>query len=288
MIGDLALLAIDEGRQRLHLVDTGDARAGWQRDLADFPLARDLQRIGRDRVLVGFERGFIEIDIATGAVLRACERWTGVTAAHRLPDGRTLVAGMNLGGGSDSIDVLVLDADLRETGALRRQGDYVRLVRPAGDGFLLCTNDHILETDAMLRPVRRLAAPGFEHAWKAERQRGGGTLVSAGYGAFMARFDAQGKLTQVFGAAGDVPEEVAPFFYATFQVLDDGRIVVANWQGHGPDNGGKGRQLLSFGADGRLLASWSDPQRISSLQGILVLQDEPTAGMYRGSNGELT
>jgi hypothetical protein len=41
-------------------------------------------------------------------------------------------------------------------------------------------------------------------------------------------------------------------------------------------------------AGGRLLASWSDPQRISSLQGIFLLQDEPAAGMYRGSNGELT
>ena len=267
----LTLLAIDEGRQRLHLVDTNDARAGWQRDLSAYPLARDLQRIGRDRALVGFERGFIEIDIATGTVLRTCERWTGVTAACRLPDGRTLVTGMNLDGGTDGINVVTLDGDLRQAGVVRRQGDYVRLMRAVDGGYLLCTNDHILETDAMLRPLRKLAAPGFEHAWKAERLPGGGTLVSAGYGAFMACFDAAGTLVRTFGGAGEVPAEVAPFFYATFQVLDDSRIVVANWQGHGPDNGGKGRQLLVFGADGRLLDTWSDPERISSLQGILVL-----------------
>ena len=123
----------------------------------------------------------------------------------------------------------------------------------------------------MLRPLRKLAAPGFEHAWKAERLPGGGTLVSAGYGAFMARFDADGALVRTFGAAAQVPEEVAPFFYATFQVLDDGRVIVANWQGHGPDNGAKGRQLLAFAPDGSLLGTWSDAERISSLQGILVL-----------------
>ncbi len=271
MMPALTLLAIDEGRQRLHLVDTGDAAAGWQRDLADFPLARDLQRIGRDRALIGFERGFIEIDIGSGAVLRTCDRWRGVTAARRLPDGRTLVTGMNLDGSTNGINVVTLDADLRETASVRREGDYVRLMRPAGDGYLLCTNDHILETDAALRPVRKLAAPGFEHAWKAERLADGGTLVSAGYGAFMACFDAGGALVRTFGAAGQVPDEVAPFFYATFQVLCDGRIVVANWQDHGPDNGHKGRQLLTFDAAGRLLGAWSDPQRISSLQGILVL-----------------
>jgi hypothetical protein len=269
----LRFLAIDEGRQRLHLIDTRDPAFGWQRDLADFPLARDLQRIGPDRVLVGFERGFFEIDVDSREIVRTCDRWAGVTAARRLDDGSTLVTGMNLDGGDNSIDVLTLDADLRVIATARRDGDYVRLMRPTDDGYLLCTNDHILETDAALRPRRRLAAPGFEHAWKAERLADGTTLVAAGYGAFMARFDADGRLAHTFGGRDAVPETVAPFFYATFQVLDDGRIAVANWQGHGPDNGYKGRQLLVFDADGSLLDTWSDPVRISSLQGLLVLDE---------------
>jgi hypothetical protein len=99
----------------------------------------------------------------------------------------------------------------------------------------------------------------------------GGLLVSAGYGAFMARFDAAGTLLGSFGHARQLPAEVAPFFYASFQQLADGRLLVANWQGHGPDNGHKGRQLLAFAPDGQLLATWSDPDRISSLQGILLL-----------------
>ncbi len=265
------LLAIDEGRQRLHLVDTTDPRAGWSRDLADLPLARDMQRIGPDRALIGFERGFFEIAIASGEIVRTCERWVGVTAARRLDNGHTLITGMNLHGGENAIDIITLDADLRQVASAGRAGDYVRLMRPAGDGYLLCTNDHILETDAALSAVRKLAAPGFEHAWKAERQADGTTLVSAGYGAFMARFDGAGTLMCTFGGAGQIPADVAPFFYATFQVLDDGRIVVANWQDHGPDNGHKGRQLLEFDGSGNLLGSWSDAERISSLQGILVL-----------------
>jgi hypothetical protein len=267
----LRFLAIDEGRQRLHLIDTRDGAAGWQRDLDQYPLARDLQRIGADRALVGFERGFVEIDVDSGDIVRVCDRWSGVTAARRLDDGRTLITGMNLDGGESGIDVLTLDADLRVIATARREGDYVRLMRPAGDGYLLCTNDHILETDAALRPRRRLAAPGFEHAWMAERLADGSTLVAAGYGAFMARFDAEGHLVCTFGGRDAVPAEVAPLFYATFQVLADGRIAVANWQGHGPDNGHKGRQLLVFDADGTLVDTWSDPVRISSLQGLLVL-----------------
>lgn len=266
------LLCIDEGRQRLLLVDTADPDYGWTLDLAAMPLARDLQRLDRERALVGFDGGFFELEIATGKVLRVCERWSGVTAVCRLDDGRTLVTGQDLDGASGHVTVLTLDTALRQTGAVRVAGDYVRLMRrtPAGR-YLLCTNDHILETTEQLAPLRRLAAPGFEHAWMPLRLDDGGTLVSAGYGAFMARFDGEGQLAATFGGAASVPPEVMPYFYASFQLQADGRLLVANWQGHGPDNGHKGRQLLEFDARGTLIGSWTDPQRISSLQGILVL-----------------
>lgn len=265
------LLAIDEGRQRISLIDTTRPGAVWSRDLADFPLARDMQRLGPDRVLIGFERGFFELRISSGEVLASCDRWSDVTSVCRLDDGSTLVAGYNLDGGG-GINVLTLDGGLKLVRMARREGDYVRLMRcTAAGGYLLCMNDHILETDGALNAIRALRAPGFLHAWKAEQCADGTTLVSAGYGGFMARFDGRGELITTFGGVSEVPPEVAPFFYATFQQLDDGRLIVANWQGHGPDNGAKGRQLLEFDGAGRLLGSWSDPDNISSLQGILIL-----------------
>jgi hypothetical protein len=264
-------LAIDEGRQQLSLIDTGKDGILWTIDLQAYPLARDMQRLDRQRALIGYDRGFFEIDIASGRVLSVCERWSDVTAVFRRPDGSTLVTGFNLDG-SGGINVLTLDAALNLVHTARRDGDYVRLMRTTAAGtYLLCMNDHILETTPDLADVRRFAVPGFEHAWKAERRADGSTLVSAGYGAFMALFDANGECIRRFGAAADVPGEVAPFFYASFEQLADGRLLVANWQGHGLENGHKGRQLLEFDADGRLQDSWSWGNRISSLQGILVI-----------------
>ena len=230
-----------------------------------------MQRLGPDRVLIGYERGFFELAISTGEVLSVCDRWSEVTAVCRTADGSTLVTGTNLDG-QGGVNVLTLDRDLQQVHCARRDGDYVRLMRPNGDGgYLLCTNDHILETDGELNALRKLSALGFLHAWKAQRMADGSTLVSAGYGAFMAHFDAHGKLARTFGSATEVPAEIAPFFYASFQVLDNGHIIVANWQGHGQDNGSKGRQLLEFDQAGALIDSWSDAAKISSLQGILVL-----------------
>jgi hypothetical protein len=269
---DHQFLAIDEGRQRLSLIDTLRPGAGWTLDLADFPLARDMQRLDRDRALIGFERGYFEVAIASGKVLSACDRWSEVTSAQRQQDGSTLVTGHDLDGGKGGITVLTMDAGDKLLHTARRDGTYVRLMRRTADGnYLLCMNDHILETDSGLNALRELRAPGFEHAWKAERCADGSTLVAAGYGAFMARFDAQGTLMHTFGTAEELREPVAPFFYASFQQLPNGHLAVANWQGHGPDNGAKGRQLLEFDAGGRLLGAWSDPELISSLQGILIV-----------------
>jgi hypothetical protein len=264
------LLAIDEGRQQLSLIDTATDTFHWCLDLADYPLARDMQRLDDEHVLIGYDRGFFELEIATGRILKACARWTEVTAVHRRADGSTLVTGYNLDG-SGGVNVLTLDANNELIDVARRDGDYVRLMRttPAGT-YLLCTNDHILETTPDLVEIRRFSTPGFEHAWKAERLNDGSTLVSAGYGAFMALFDASGACIERFGAAGQVAQDIAPFFYASYEQLANGNLLVANWQGHGPDNGHKGRQLLQFDPARRVVGCWSAPERISSLQGILL------------------
>ncbi len=273
---DHLVLVIDEGKQAMSLVDTGSSQFHWTLALDQrFPLARQMQRLGDTRVLVGFDRGYFEIDWRSGEVLSVLDRWHDVSAVIRRADGTTLVCGVGLDG-APGVTALTLDAAGQLIGTVSADGDYVRLVHETPVGtYLLCTNDHILETGQALEPLRRFAAPGFEHAWKALRQADGSTWVSAGYGGFMAVFDSSGALARTFGAREDLDPKVRPFFYATFDILPGGDVLVANWQGHGPDNGHLGRQLLQFDSAGTLLASWSAPQRISSLQGLLVIESRP-------------
>ena len=263
-------IGYDEGKQTLGLYDTTKPGEGWTLSLKDLPLARDLQRLDSDRALVGFDHGYFELEISTGRVLSVRDSWRHVTSVRRV-EGRTLLTGVGLEARL-GVTVVTLNANGTLEKVVRRAGDYVRLMRPTPQGtYLLCTNDHILETTPDLVEIRRLVAPGFLHAWMPYRFADGSTLVSGGYGAFMARFDAEGKLIQTFGGKGQVPDEVKPNFYATFEVLADGRLLAANWQGHGPGQGKEGRQLVEFAADGAYRDSWSAPERISSLQGLLVL-----------------
>src|SRR5690606_6285538 len=88
-----------------------------------------------------------------------------------------------------------------------------------------------------------------------------------------------------FGGKEDVPEAVNPFFYATFQLMPDGHIILANWQGHGEGFGNSGVQLLEFDTAGKIVWQWSEPERISSLQGLLVLDGLDTALLHDERGG---
>jgi hypothetical protein len=256
-------LAIDAGRQTIALIDTANPRYGWSRSLAKFPNARDIQRIGQNRVLIAYEHGFFELTISSGEIPETCGRWSQVSSVWHLPNGATLVAGRDLDG-AKGINIITLDREYRPVTSIRRDGDYVGSMRPTASGtYLLCMRDHILETDRALVTLRTMRAPGFEQPGQVLRLADGGTLASAGGGAFMARFDARGYLTATFGNASQVPDDVTPTRYTAFQRLADGRVVVAN--------PGGGLQLLEFTADGRYQDGWSDPQRVTSLQAMLLL-----------------
>ena len=117
------------------------------------------------------------------------------------------------------------------------------------------------------------------------RLRSGNTLASAGYGAFLVELDPAGKIVRKFGGKEQTPAAVKPNFYAMFQLLLSGNVVVANWQGHGPGHGSSGVQLLEFDKSGVIVWQWSESEKISSLQGVLVLDGLDTAVIHDERNG---
>ncbi len=262
-------IAIDEGRQNLLRTDT-KGKVRWKISLEDYPTPRAMEHLDSGTFLMGYDRGYCLVDTEKGEVVHDCSRWTGITGAGKTADGSTLLAGLNLEG-LEGVCVLTLDTRDRLSATAVCEGDYVRLMTITEKNLLLSTNDHIRVCGRDLKTEKTLEAEGFLHAWKSLCCPDGTTLVSGGYGAFMARFSQDGELLATFGRRGTLPEEVNPFFYAAFCLTPENTILLANWQGHGPDNGHKGRQLLHFSYDGEFLESWSFPETISSLQGLLIL-----------------
>jgi len=263
-------LAIDEGLVQLLHIDEQDPSLDWIVPIGH-PQARDMQLIGDGKVLIGHHHGWSEFEIATGKVLFEFTGYEGVTAVRRQPNGHTIIAGVDIAGVTGVV-ILELDGTLKEIHRAIYPGDYVRLIRQTEQGtFLMSCNDRIREGDRLGNYLNEYPVEGFYHAWKSLRLPNGNLIVSAGYGAFMVELDPAGQIVRKFGGKENVAEEVNPFFYAMFQLLGNGHLVLANWQGHGEGFGSSGVQLLEFDAAGEIVWSWSDSSRISSLQGVLVL-----------------
>jgi hypothetical protein len=279
-------VAIDEGLGTLLHIDESDPSRDWIVPIGQ-PQARDLQLVGGNRILVGHHHGYTEYDLCTGTPVSTFAELEGVTSVRRQEDGSTLIAGVNLAG-NPGVSVLTIDVGYHIRHRAAFPGDYVRLVRQTTSGtFLMCCNDRIREGSPEGGYLREFSVDGFYHAWKAVGLANGHLLVSAGYGAFLVELDKTGKVVRRWGGKDAVPDRVNPLFYAMLQLLYNGHVVVANWQGHGPGHGGSGIQLLEFDTSGAIVWQWSDPERISSLQGLVVLDGLDTSLLHDERNGSM-
>jgi hypothetical protein len=277
-------IAIDEGHATLLHVNERDQSKNWLVPIGQ-PSARDMQLIGGNRILIGHHHGYSEFDVSLGRLVKEFKSLAGVTAVRRQPNGHTIIAGVDIPG-VKGVAVLELDANDQEIHRAIFPGDYVRLIRQTEQGtYLMSCNDRIREGSRAGAYLCEFPVDGFYHAWKSLRLPNGNLIVTAGYGAFVVELDSGGRIVRKFGGQDQVPEQVRPFFYAMFQLLPNGHIVLANWQGHGPGFGHSGVQLLEFNLAGEIVWSWSKAELISSLQGVLVLDGLDTSKLHDERTG---
>jgi hypothetical protein len=280
-------IAIDEGRATLLHIHEREPSKDWLVPIGQ-PQARDMQLIGENKILIGHHHGYTEFDLVTGKVAKEFKLLEGVTAVRRQATGHTIIAGVDIPG-AKGVAVLELDAQDREIQRALFPGDYVRLIRQTNQGtYLMSCNDRIREGSPDGKYLREFPVEGFYHAWKALRLPNGNLVVTAGYGAFVVELDPAGKILRKFGGKESMSGKVRPFFYAMFQLLPNGHIVLANWQGHGSGFGESGIQLLEFDCAEEIVWSWSKADLISSLQGVLVLDGLDTTKLHDEHSGMLS
>jgi hypothetical protein len=303
-------IAVDEGLSNLLHVNEANPKANWLAHLGK-EQPRDLQLEGGDRLLISHDHGYCEYDLATGKLLNDVSRFHDVSAARRLANGDLLLAGVdfdqpkqNQGDGplGDPTGRHVIFIEYAPDGRIVRRtayvGDFVRLVRETTAGTYLCgCNGTLRETDGAGNWIHEIPEVGFQHAWMAVRLPNGDTLMSAGAAtpappkrtasSFLQEVGPAGNLVRKFGAADQVPARVHPNFYAMFQVLPNGDVVAANWQGHGAGHNNSGVQLLEFDPRGAIVWEWSDRAFVSSIQDVLILDGLDRSVLHDQRNGTL-
>jgi outer membrane protein assembly factor BamB len=283
-------VATDESGHQILLVDEANPAKGW----VVKQHARDLQLVGDNRVMVSVngkggtaKNGFLELDLDTGKIVRRVEvpGFKRVMTARRAADGTTYLGGY----GPKGICIVQVGKDGKTLKTIDCAADIknIRLMRRTATGtFLIGSGPEIFEVDTAGKIVWRQKIAGGNHIYKAVRLPNGNTFLASGYGAFLAEFSPEGKAVRTFGRT-DGQKVAHPKFFADFQLLPNGHVVVANWMGHKREDSQKGQQLAEYDADGKLVWTWHDAKLAGCIHGVIVLDGLDTTKLHTELTGTL-
>ncbi|HEX3019734.1 MAG TPA: hypothetical protein VHP36_05510 [Chitinispirillaceae bacterium] len=287
------LVLADEGNGKVHFINTANQSDKWSTTCSN----RDLQLIGNNRIMVSDNNGsgYSELDLSTGTVIKHVAVTginNGINSSFRLSEDVTFCT---QDGSPAKIYKVNAVGKILETITLSMDAS-VRICRPTAKGTFLLggkTAGMIYEFDSTGKKIWECNAGG--EPYMAIRLPDGTTLISNGYGGQIVRADQKGTIIRKFPTETDKksdPEfwsKARPNFFAGFQILRNGNIVVSNWQGHGTGYGSSGYQLIEIdSAFCKIVAYWKqDALLISSLHHVLVIDDLDTKLLYSDRDGFL-
>ena len=251
-------LVSDFMHSSVHYVDQTDVSKNWTLTLPE--IAFDLQLIGGNRLLCNRSKGYDVYDLATRQKVDSfqADALKDVKSVRRRADGRTFF-------GSQSGTVWEFDAQksLTATYEMPKAAKYIRLMRFTPKGtLLLAAEDGAYEVslekglEAEKRLVRKFALPRPRNSYMALYAPDGKLLISGGYSKGFYTFDVEGKLLK--DTVINQPEGLNNYFYAGFQILKNGNIVMANWTGHSEKDFKPGLKVVELDKDHSMVWSWNE------------------------------
>jgi len=230
----------------------------------------------------------------TGAIIKhvSISGASGVNSAFRLSNKETYCACDGA-----PAKILKIDSSGKTLKSISLSLDAsVRICRPTpAKSFIIGGKaaGMIYEFDSTGKKIWECNAGG--EPYMALRLPSGATLISTGYGGQMVLADKQGAGVKKFPTTEDKSKDslfwkaANPNFFAGFQILRNGNIVVANWQGHGAGHGASGFQLIEIdSALTKVVAYWKqNASMVSSLHGVIVLDSLDTKLLHSDYNGML-
>jgi hypothetical protein len=287
-------LFFDEAGFMLHYVDITKPTEGWSVKIKN--ASRDLQVIGNNRVLVGTGVGWTEVDITTGEIKKQITRYDSLLDAQRMPNGNTLLAGVDIAG---SKGVVLLEVDSNTADIKKKivypELNYLRCVRWTKQGtFLGIQSNLVWEGDANGKVLWKKSISAW-HGWKALRMPDGSTVVSSGGEATIVILDEQRNIKKIIGgkppagtmvAPGLTSGQISPKFFADLRVLPSGNFLVMNARVHADDSA-TSIQVLEYSPDGKLVWWWKQnpTTRFRQLESVMPLDGLDTRYLYDEANG---
>jgi len=261
------MLLRDEGDPHVHLEDLGDPTKNWSVP-GGGAWSRSMQLVGNNQVLFGTDNGYNIVDLTDGHTIKTVTGYNSM-AAYRMCNGDTMLT-------RPGTTLTFLDANDKVKSNISYPGyGYVRLARPTRNGtFLVPSDTKLFEGDANGKVLWVTTGAGWQHVWEALLMADGNTLLCTAFGSSCDVVDKTTHMVTKRYGGKNMPNAAMynPNFFSEYQILWNGNIITANWQGHGPGHGNVGIQVIEFDPQGNVVWSWKqDGARYSSIQGVQVL-----------------
>lgn len=278
------VLLSDEGNQKVHYIDMSDGSKNWSISLGN----RDMQLIGNNRLMLSNSSGFEEYDLTTQKQLKKITIGSQIQSVFRINAKETFIG---VDGNVPHLEIIDSATGQSHKTINIEPPITLRIIRPTSNGtFLVGGRDAgmVYEFDSTGKKVWEANVGGSPY--QAVRLKNGNTVISTGYGAQIAIVDKDANIIRKFPQN---PKDASlaslnPNFFGGFQILNNGNIVVANWQGHGAGHGTSGSQLLEFDSTGILVSYWKqDANIVSSLHGVIVMDNLDPSVINSDINGVL-
>jgi hypothetical protein len=280
------MLLRDEGDPHVVLLDLGRSDPVVWKTVTNSPWSRGLQLIGNHQVMGSRPDGYEVFDLTTGAIVKQVQTFLNTQSAYRTANGETML--------TRSGTVL---AFLGKDDTLAHQISYpgfgfVRVARPTTRGtFLIPSNTVVFEGDAegkvLWQSTGGCADPACTTSWsqiyEPRLMADGNVLLSTFFGASLDVIDkTTHKVTKQLGTKMMPNADMfKPNAFAGFQILPNGNIITANWQGHGFGMGTSGIQVIEFSIAGDVVWFFKqDPAVFSSIQDVLVIDGMDPAELH--------
>jgi hypothetical protein len=281
------MLLRDEGDPHMVMIDLSKTPILVWKSVAEGPWARAEQLIGNNEILGGTSTGYQVWDFNTGMIKRNVTGFGNTQSAYRLATGETML--------TQSGTVLTfLDKTDKKSHQISYPGyGYVRVARPTRNGtFLVPSDSQLFEGDATGKVLWHTTGAGWSHIWMplllgppvgGGKWKNGDTLLCTAFGSSCDVVDQTTHMVGFRFGGKNMPmaATVHPNFFSEYEILPNGNIFTANWQGHGGGNGNSGLQVLEFDPTGTLVWFWKqDPTIFSSIQGVQSMDGKNAMNLH--------
>lgn len=272
--------ANDNARNQLNYVNEFAPTKNWVKKVDDTGVnsPRQVEMVDNamatngKAIMISIDHGYQEYDMITGERLANVRPAgvSGVRGAVRLANGNTI-----LGVGDDKLRTInasgaTVGTECTLPGA---GGDSLRVINrdPATGHLMLGRLLDLFIVNEQCQQQWTAKLPGGSKAYSVLVRPEGGVWATSGAPSTVIAYNAQ---SQIVGQVGgkDAHSGLGLDFFSGFELLPNGNIVAANWQGHLASPGQNTPHLVEFTPDNKLVWQWGNQDLARQITNTLMLR----------------